>query len=84
MIMRLQITVELLYSFSRGARCTDIGSKLMKGCLVGLPSNQITIAAKSEHRVPLFAQLDWQTVSANNRDVLGSRSSFADSNGQRI
>ena len=60
--MRLQITVELLYSFSRGARCTDIGSKLMKGCLVGLPSNQITIAAKSEHRVPLFAQkLDWQT-----------------------
>ena len=84
MIMRLQITVELLYSFSRGARCTDIGSKLMKGCLVGLPSNQITIAAKSEHRVPLFAQLDWQTVSANNRDVLGSRSTFADSNRQRI
>ena len=56
----------------------------MKGCLVGLPTNQIRIGAKSEHRVSLFAQLDWQTVSANNRDVLGSRSSFADSRGKEV
>ena len=53
--------------------CADIGSKLMKGCLLGLlPSNQITIAAKTEHRVPLFAQVGWQAMSANNRDVLGA------------
>jgi len=50
----------------------------MKGCLLGgkLPSNQITNAAKTEHRVPLFAQVDWQTVSASKRVVLGEQKQF--------
>ena len=74
MIMRLRITVELLYSGSALVEgCADIGSKLMKGCLVGLPSNQITIAAKTEHRVPLFAR-----VVCQEQRCFGSRSSFAD------
>ena len=55
----------------------------MKGLgLVGLPSNQITIAAKSEHRLPLFTQLAWlAAVVSANKDVLESRSSFTDSGG---